>query len=448
MGILDTLFPSRQTRRAIERHEAKRSFDGATGGRRAPRAMAGPLNSHVAASADSLAARARYLRANNPQIANGVQNLVAALVGTGLRPNPRGTDAPGVTAAFETWADDASADGSADLYGLQRVVAEHVIVDGEALAILHRDPDGLRVQLLPPEHLDRSKGLDWADGSRIVQGVEMDARGRPVAYWIHPHDPATVFGGQASVRFDAGDVIHVFQATSAGQVRGVSWLAPAILPASELDQLMDALLVGVKVGAMLSAYIVNQNDLSGGEPFDADTLDSLSLEPGQLHKLPAGYDIRFLTPDAASDGVEFVRQHLQALAAAIGVPEHLLSGDMSRANYSSLRAALVPFRQRLEAIQYGSLVPRMLNPIWRAWAEVEGGLAADIRVDWIAPAQPWVDPKADILAVEKELELGLTSRKAAIHARGWRVEDLDAEIAADAARAARLTAKPGDADAP
>ena len=42
-----------------------------------------------------------------------------------------------------------------------------------------------------------------------------------------------------------------------------------------------------------------------------------------------------------------------------------------------------------------------------------------------------VDPFKDTQATVAELEAGLTSRRKAVAERGWALEDLDAEIAAD-----------------
>jgi capsid protein len=55
-------------------------------------------------------------------------------------------------------------------------------------------------------------------------------------------------------------------------------------------------------------------------------------------------------------------------------------------------------------------------------------------VEWITPAQPWVDPLKDSQASREALAAGLTSRRREVAALGWDIEQLDAEIAADQAR--------------
>jgi capsid protein len=55
-----------------------------------------------------------------------------------------------------------------------------------------------------------------------------------------------------------------------------------------------------------------------------------------------------------------------------------------------------------------------------------------------------VDPLKDTQATVAELEAGLTSRRKAVAERGWALEDLDSEIAADPRQNAQ---KPESSDA-
>jgi lambda family phage portal protein len=206
---------------------------------------------------------------------------------------------------------------------------------------------------------------------------------------------------------------------------------------------------------MFAGFLTDLN-ATGALPFDGDQTGGIldtGLEPGTLKVLPAGIDVKFSAPDAAKDSPAFLRMNLQALAAALGLPEHLLSGDLTNANYSSLRAGLLPFRARVEQTQYGTLVPQFLRPVWRRWivAEVLSGrldLTPDLAAEWIMPRPMQVDPQKDLAAVKEALALGLTSRTKAINEMGWNADDLDEEIAADRARESDLGLTFGSADKP
>lgn len=427
-----------------------RRFDGAAGGRRGfGMGQMGRINSEVSASGASLRSRARYLAANNPWMSNAVANWAGALAGPGIVPTPKHSDADTraeLTAYFNTWADDADAESRTDFWGLQSDTARGLVIDGEVFVQIIDTVEGPRLRLIPPELVDESLTRELGNGAVIVQGVEFDSDGTRLAYYVLPSRPHDQFANYAPpVRISADQILHVFKPLAAGQVRGVSWLAPVILPASDFDQLCDALLLGNKVAAMHAAFLIDMNG-TAGEPYDGTEVGGImesGLEPGTMKRLPTGYDVKFNTPGQVSEIGAFLRLNLQQLAAGLGLPEVLLSGDLTGANYSSLRAGLLPFRQRVEQIQYGALVPQLLRPIWRrvvthgvlsgelAAPDFEANPRAYFACDWLPPKPMNVDPLKTVQADVAEIEAGLTSRRKAVAERGWALEDLDAEIAAD-----------------
>lgn len=418
-----------------------RSFDGAAGGRRASgMGHFGRINPEVAAAAPSLRSRAAYLAHNNPWISQACANWTGALVGAGIVPTSKHPDPvqrKAINAYFEQWAAEADAEGRTDFWGLQSIAADSMVKAGESVALILDTEDRPRLRIIPADLLDEFK----TDGDLTFSGVELDPNGKRLGYWITPERPGNVFATHApSVRVDASAVLHVFKPQAPGQVRGVSWLAPVILPAGDFDQLCDALLVGAKVAAMHTGFITDMN----GTSTDAyDDLGDVSLEPGALRRLGIGQDVKFNTPGQLQQVEAFLKLNLQQLAAGLGLPDHLLSGDLTGANYSSLRAGLLPFRTRVEQIQYGVLVPQFLAPIWRkviAHGVLSGDLdapdferdpAAYLTADWLPPAHLQVDPMKQVQADIAELEAGLTSRRKLVAARGWNLDDLNAEIAAE-----------------
>lgn len=449
MGILD-LFKRNpapmQTRR----------FDGAAGGRRWSSAPSfGRTGPETLAASAPIRSRARYFVANNPWAANGVSALVSGLVGFGIKPASQHPDAgsrASIGAAFGTWAKRADAEGRTDLFGIQAAAVRAMIVDGEAFLHMETRANGLRLRLLPAEMVDESDTRDLPNGGYVVAGIEFNAVGKRVAYHVLKARPTEVFASTyGTIRIPAEDMLHLMHPLGAGQVRGVSWLAPVLLRLSELDQLEDALAVGVKTAAMFAGFLVDQNGT--GEPFDASDESGIltrGLEPGVLQRLPSGFDIRFSTPQQAQQTAEFVAHQIRAIAAGLGVPAHLVSGDLREANYGSLRAGMVAFRQKLEGIQFGTIIPQLCGPIWERAVSaliLRGDLpAADFEAAaplWLAaehypPPMPWIDPAKDVAAIRDALEAGLMSRRQAVAERGFDIETLDAEIAADREREARL----------
>jgi lambda family phage portal protein len=411
--------------RSAGRDVLTRRFDAIGGRRWEGSAHFGNTGTETLAAGQPVQAKARYFVANNPWAAAAVNALVAGLVGPGIR----AAGSPAATAAFDAWSRVADADGRTDLWGLQAAAVRGMIVDGESFVLIEEAAEGLRLRLLPAEQVDASRTMDLPGGGYCIGGIEFDGFGRRVAYHVFRQRPTDLFGTRPdTVRVPAENMLHLCRPLGAGQVRGVSWLATVLLRLRELDVIEDALAKGVSVAALHAGFLIDQNG-TGGEPFDG--LDDVSLEPGIVRRLPAGFDIKFSSPQQAQQTAEFVGHQIRAIAAGLGLPSHLVDGDLRSANYSSLRAGLVAYRQRLEQDQFGTVIPQLVAPLF---ARVTGETAAE----FYPPAMPWVDPLKDAQATREAIAAGLMSRRQAVAALGYDVVALDREIAADRAREAAL----------
>jgi lambda family phage portal protein len=443
---------------------SKRALEAAGGGRRwrdAPVSRDTASVTHAGASVVSFRA-ANYVL-NNPHGARIVETLQGNLAGTGIVPKCQhpGTAIRNVLHLnFTAWTDEAAADGNTDLYGLQALAVRDMVVHGEALFVFTEHPRTLAPQLrrLHPEQLDRSKTLQLDGTRRIVQGVEFDASGRKVAYWIRPSAPGEALAGLPlfSERFPASEVIHMYRQQFPGQVRGLSWFAPVLLSAHDLAALLDAMLVRAKTAALFVGSIYDPNGTAGG--FDGTqngpTLDT-TVEPGAIRVETDGSRLEWNEPPQAGDTMAFSASMLRMIAAGVGVTYEQLTGDYSQVNYSSARAALLEFRRFCEGVQHHTLVFQLCRPIWQRFIQYQvltgvvpaldyqRNRAAYHAVKWLPPAWAWVDPLKDAQAAIAEMNANLRSRSEIVAERGYDIETLDREIAADNARAASLGIAPG-----
>ena len=448
------------------------TYDGVGGGRRAVAWQVGNPGAiaALAYTQNELRAKSRDLLRRNAWAASGVEAFVANAIGTGIKPQSMVADnavRESIHALWSAWCQDADAAGVTDFYGLQALACRAMLEGGEVLVRLRyrRREDGLTVglqlQLLEPEHLPTTMNQTLATGNVIRAGIEFDRLGRRVAYHLyraHPEDgalaPMSGTGGIDTVRVPAAEIIHLFRPLRPGQIRGEPWLARALVKLNELDQYDDAELVRKKTAAMFAGFITRlspEDNLMGEGAADASGVALAGLEPGTLQLLEPGEDVKFSQPaDVGASYAEFLRMQFRAVAAAMGVTYEMLTGDLTQVNYSSIRAGLLEFRRRCEAIQHGVIVHQLCRPIWQAWLEqavLEGALRlpafaskrAEYRaVKWIPQGWQWVDPKKEFDAMLTAIRAGLLSRSEAISAFGYDAEDIDREIAADNARADAL----------
>ncbi|GGE96200.1 phage portal protein [Stappia taiwanensis] len=442
--IFDAVFP-------------KRSLDAGGGGRRWRDAPTVTSASTLHGVASTVAARALHYGLNNPTGVRMLECLATNIAGDGIKPRSEHEDEATRQALhrrFKTWTDAADADGLTDFYGLQQLAVRDLASFGEALFTFTPDPDTGAPQLrrLHPEQLDRSMTRTHESGAAVYQGVEFDTFGRITAYHIRRAAPGDTLAGlpSAPVRMPASDIIHLFRPLVPGQVRGLSWFAPVLLPARELDALCDALLMRAKVAALHAGFITETDGSPLYEGEQSGSVLQAGLEPGALIPLPPGKDVAFPdVPDQGGAGA-LMGTTFRLIAAGMGVTYEQATGDYSQVNYSSARAALLEFRRFCQSIQHHVMVFGLCRPVWRSFIrhQVLAGTipatayqadpAAFEAAKWLPPAWPWVDPESDAKAAEVALNNRLRSRSEIIAERGYDAEDVDAEIAADAARLDRL----------
>lgn len=435
-------------KRILDFLSGTRSYQAAQGGRRGSglKTMHAPLQS-IAAGRGTLAARARYLAANNPLAASAVEAWVSALVGTGIKGQARTTGPlrAALNDGFEAWTDEADADAITDFYGLQALIVRRVVIDGEALAVFVQDGSKVQIRILEAEQLDASYTAILSNGNSVVQGIEHDSQGRRIAFHIFDRPAAMDLASvRQRTRYPASEVLHVFRREVPGQCRGVSWMAPVMVRINDLDGWRDAEIMRQRTASMFAGFVVNNDGTSA--PLDGQQSGSEvvgSLEPGALQYLEPGQDIRFSDPaKIGAETIAFANLTAQDIAVGLGLPDYLLTGDLSDVNYSSIRAGMVEFRRRVEALQHSLLAFQFLRPVWARWATVavlsgriEGRVEDALPVSWITPRNAWVDPSKDVAAEVEAINAGLMSRREAVAARGIDIEALDAEIAADKQRA-------------
>lgn len=452
--------PRAALRRALARHalgrlgDSARAFDANGTGRRLATwkaSAAGPID-EVGPALGRLRNRARDLARNNPYARRGIEITVAHQVGYGIAPRPRtGSDGGDkrVKAAFDEWSVGCDVTGRLDFFGLQALAARTRAESGEALIRIYRaNGPGrvpLRLQVLEPDYLDETKHdiTAPAAGNRVAWGVEIDPHGAPIAYWLYPHHPGdmagTVTRRSSSVRVPAADVIHLFRVDRPGQIRGVPDLAPVATRLRSLDDYQEAELERARVQACIAAFVTTTGGPDGGPlrgtVAPGETERRLTMAPGMIEALLPGEDVKFLSPAAGEAYPEHVKAVLRAIAVGLGVTYHQLAGDLSDANYSSLRAGNIEFRRLTEQAQHLMLIPGLCMRVWDEFvrvatlANVLRPRAAGYPVEWVPPAFEAVDPLKDAQAERERIDLMLTSPQRAIAAQGYDPAEILAEAA-------------------
>lgn len=454
--VIASVAPGWARRRAEDRiafDMLARYFDAAKPSR-ATKNWATPQTSADAETLPALAAlraRSRDLERNNAWARKAARMLPAHMIGTGVLPRPTsGADATRRRAmgVWESFCETSDAANNLGFYAQQHQAASAVVRDGEVFLRYGIERGVYTVSVLEGDYLDETYNESSRNGSGSIEaGIEYDASGRRVAYHFFREHPgnwsyARLPNNRERVRVRASDVDHIYEVVRPGQTRGLPWLAASALRMRDMDDYLVAERWRKKVAAAFAAFVTSPNPASSSpvgayqrtETDDGGNRRGVEqIVPGTIKRLLPGEDIEFPSTPSDNGLGDYLRWELFAISAGIGVPYAELTGDLSNANYSSMRLGKIEFWTLLDAWQWHMLAPMMLRPAWRRVQNAFG--VVGMGAEWSFPKRQWVDPEKDVEAEIKAIRAGLMSQPDAIAARGddWRsVQREQAEFLASA----------------
>ncbi len=429
----------------------KRHYEAAGTGRRTNwNRTGGDANSAVGASIGKIRDLSRDFVRNNAHARGALRTIGNHVVGWGIVANATPSNKQ-VDDRWRQWAGTTAcdADGRRNLPGLQKLIIRGVAESGEMLVRRRwrRPSDGLpiplQLQVLEPDHLDTNKTQLLEQGrGRIVNGIEYDPIGTRVAYWLFPEHPGSTLipGGSflsASRRVPAAEILHVFEADRAGQNRAISWFAPILLPAKDLDEYCDAQVMKQKIAACL-AIVTSDVDGTGtplGTSAAGDTSTSPEtdqLQPGGILNLAPGRAVTVVDPPTVGDYEAFTSTEHRKIAKGLGLSYEDYTGDYSKVNFSSARMSRIEHYENVHDWRWQLLVPQFCDRVFE-WAmtalQLQGTLETLPTAEWTAPPMPMIEPDKEGLAYQRLMRNGLMSLAEALRERGDDPQAVLSEIA-------------------
>jgi lambda family phage portal protein len=391
-----------------------RNYEAAAGGRRTQNwgRQVSDANAAAGPALASLRALSRDLLRNNAWARNGRRVITRNVVGWGITPKALAGPAA-LSQAWKKWAGSTQCDAAGRLTfsGLQKLAMSSIFDGGEVLIRRRwrRPDDGfalpMQLQVLEPDHLDTSRNnVQGTQGGMVYYGIEYDAIGRRVAYWLFDQHPgAAVSLGAVSRRIPASEVIHAFDLERAGQERGVPWLAAAIGNLRDFDEFEDAELMKQKIAACMTMFVTDVDGTGTGiaEP-STGTDDPLveTMEPGMVIYGKPGQDVKFGVPPPATD-LGFSARTLRRIAAAIGITYEDQTGDYSQVNFSSSRMARIAHWGNVYDWQWNLMIPQVCVPAWE-WAMEAAVFAGIISSTAELPGAEWTPTPMAMTDPDKE----------------------------------------------
>ena len=425
----------------------------------------GGPNRDVSRGAVPVRVQARNLAQNHDVARGALRTLVNNIVGPGgigIEPQPRRADgtiheeyAAALRAAWRDWCKCPEVTHTHHWSRVQRLMARTWLLDGEVFAqlligpVAHLD-HGTRVpfslELFEPDMVPMD--YDSAD-KKIRQGIERNAWGRPVGYWVYKSHPGETLVGRSTAdlkRIAAIDMLHIASLDRLGQLRGVSEFASVITRLEDIKDYEESERVAAKIAARLTAYVKKGN----AELFNPDRIEydeqgkikprELGLEPGTIiDGLEVGEEIGMIDSKRPNPNVVLFRQgQLRAVAAGLGASYSSISRDYN-GTYSAQRQELVE-----QWVNYATLtddfVGQCIQPVWEHLvkaANLSGivKIPADVVAEsaddalFIGQSMPWIDPFKEAKAWNQLVQDGFASEVEVIRRRGGNPRDVLEQIA-------------------
>ena len=375
----------------------------------------------------------------------------------------------------DLWADfvkQADADCVLDLYGMQTLAVRSWLERGEMFARrrYRSRSDGLRVpmqvqllesDMVPNFNADTFQGLPTTN--TIKSGIEIDRKGRRVAYWVykdHPGDKPTGIGSSPAasllVRVPAEDMLHMFEPKRIGQRRGVPTMAPILAKLRGVADFEDTTLERQKLANLIVGFIsrdlpsfdnTDPNVMAALTGLDAELDENASpllpMKPGLMQELEDGQKVTWSNPpDAGVNYSEYMRTSHLGTTAGTGLPYELAVGDIKGVSDRTLRVVINEFRRFASQRQWQIIIPQFCQRIieWFADASVLAGdiplseRDAVVRAEHAPHGWEYIHPTQDVQGKVMEVQNGFRSRSSVIGEAGDDPDVVDKERAEDADR--------------
>lgn len=466
---------------------AKRSYDGGRtsgpiwGGSRAD--ASGAADSDIAQSRSVLRQRSRHAHQNSASARAIVESLVALVVSSGIDVVPDSGEEDVDAAIREQWVaftECADASGMCDLWELQRQAMRSWVISGEFLWQMVNIEDPCRpiplaIMALEADQLSDEPVEKVDAGNDFAYGIETNRYGKPVFYHVlsepvdNPHGSlggslipksggsltATISGRKqiTGARIPAENIIHGFEPLRPGQKRGEPGLAPVLGTLHQERQLVETELTSAKIGAAPAMAIrttgsgwPNQGDPNFKEEVGGQR--QYDLTPGSIAVLGDGEEIQVLKNDRPSQMIAPFRTMLRGdLAGAMRIPQRYIDRDVSRANYSSMRADMLDTRRMLDPVQnlFGRFAAKRVYEL----AFVQLATAAGARIPREGTPEriraqrckvhpdgwAYVDPEKDVKAAVAAITAGLSTWSDEAQRRGGDIDQIWKKLKEDTEKA-------------
>lgn len=438
----------------------------------------GSPNEDILRHASTLRQRSRMLMMASPVATSVIDTYRTKVVGPGLSlKSTVDRDVLGLSAEqakaiekqieaeFSLWAskkENCDALGISNFDAIQQLVIKSWLSSGDNLVLITREPAtkmqpySLRLHVVEADRIRTpeeygsgivsvyTKNARIPDGKpgaghMIYDGIEVDERGKVIAYHISNVYPGEWNGEEIKYtrvkaygeKTGLPNALFSIISERPDQYRGVPILSSSIETLVQSRRYTESELMAALVQSMFTAWVETGTDQSqipmnevGSEEDDTpddgdfDGENSYEMAPGTVLHLAPGETVKFGSPNIPTAGFEsFMKTIFKQIGAGNGLSYEVVMKEFN-ASYSASRAVLLEVWENIRMYRKW-LVGFLCQPVYELFLTEAVALgrikapgffddplirAAWCKASWIGPVQGSIDPKkeieADILAIQ------------------------------------------------
>jgi capsid protein len=361
--------------------------------------------------------------------------------------------------------------GYRSLHRLASLAKLNAIVGGDVLVILRLAGDVVTVQLVDGAHVGTPMNLKrtpkdfvMENGNRVRGGVELDARGKPVAYHVRKGEAGTEYD-RIPARGEKSGALMAFMVYGLDyrldNVRGLPLISAVMETAKKMERYKEATLGSAEERQKIAYTIEHDSSSTGENPMLRQMTAAAGFvkegdipvdEQGkslaqhvtattnkQAFNMPIGSKMTALESDNELSFRDFFSVNIELVCATIGIPPEVAMMKYD-SNFSASRAALKDWEHTL-MVERDRFAEQFYQHIYALWLDTQVlsnkvsapgylealqtqnsmALAAYRNARWVGASVPHIDPLKEVKAEREKLgpagaHLPMTTLEAATEA--------------------------------
>lgn len=378
-----------------------------------------------------------------------------------------------VEARFMIYAKSKQADylKQKSLHDIAMDALQGKVLGGDVLAVLRFDDNGPNLQIVSGAHI-KSPGIESEfntiaenKGNKIKHGVEVDKKGKHVAYYVLKTDNKDLidkFERIEAIGPKTGRTMAWLisaKKISPDHVRAVPEISQSLEKIAKLDRYTEAAVGKAEQAAKIANFIEHDKNSTGEDPYRqlvaakrfetaVNTDNPYALADGlanritettsnQTFNMPVGATIKSFSTAIESDFGVFHGHVFNIISAGLEVPPEVAM-QMYNSNYSASRAAINAWGYVVDILRE-HIANEVYVPFYKAWLEFEVlknkidapdyiksintknfmALEAYAQCRFTGKNMPHIDPLKEVKAINEALLQNLISREQAVENLGY-----------------------------